>query len=124
MPNKNFQRIQEDVKREISAAVQELKDNRLNGIVTITRCELTSDLSYCKVYFSFIAAGTAPKNIAGKNARECLTKASGFIKKQINARVKMRKMPELIFICDDSADNYMRIDEILKTTKTTAQTLE
>jgi ribosome-binding factor A len=111
--------MQEDVKREISASVRELKDPGLNGILTITRCELTTDLSYCKVYFSFLPEEkTGAKDAAAEIARECLTAARGFIKKHINAKVKMRKIPELVFVHDDSTDNYRKIEEILKTVKT------
>ncbi|GHV48887.1 ribosome-binding factor A [Clostridia bacterium] len=109
MPNnKNNSRREEDIRREISASLTELKDERLSGKVTVTRCELTSDLSYCKIYFSYYGD---EKNKA--EALPLLEKASGFFKKNINARIKMRKIPELIFKTDDSLDYYDRISSIL-----------
>ncbi len=42
-----------------------------------------------------------------------LQKAEGFFKRRINARIKMRKMPEIIFIADNSLDYYEKIDKII-----------
>lgn len=108
MPNHNISRLTEDVKREISVAMTQLKDKHISqGIVTVTRVELTNDLSYCKVYVS--AMGGAKTAEAVKT----LQKAEGFFKRQINARIKMRKMPEITFIADDSLDYYEKINNII-----------
>ena len=46
----NIKRLEEDIRRELSAAVGGVKDPRVaDGLVTVTRCELTNDMSYCKV---------------------------------------------------------------------------
>ena len=108
MPNHNIGRLTEDVKREISVAMTQLKDKHISeGIVTVTRVELTNDLSYCKVYVSAMGAEKT------KEAVKALQKAEGFFKRRINARIKMRKMPELIFLADDSLDYYEKINDII-----------
>lgn len=110
MSNHNIQRLSEDVKREISTALREIKDSRVaNGLVSVSHCEITNDLSYCKVYISSLQGGEKTKE-----AVECLSTAGGFFKKRINARIKMRKLPELIFLEDNSLDYYMHIDEVIK----------
>ena len=109
MPNHNIGRLTEDVKREISAAMPQLKDKHISeGIVTVTRVELTNDLSYCKVYVSVLGGGGKTNE-----AVKALQKAEGFFKRRINARIKMRKMPELIFLADDSQDYYEKINDII-----------
>ena len=47
-----------DIKREISVALRDIKDGRVaNGLVSVSHCEVTSDLSYCKVYISSLEGG-------------------------------------------------------------------
>lgn len=102
MANHNIGRLAEDIKREISVAMSQLKDKNISGgLVTVTQVELTNDLSYCKVYISALGGG-----IKTENAVKTLQKAEGFFKKRINARIKMRKLPEFIFVEDNSLDYY------------------
>ena len=111
MANHNLSRLTEDVKREISAALPEIKDKHVSGeIVSISRVEITSDLSYCKIYVSVL--GSEAKTDAAVKALE---KSAGFIVRRINARIKMRKMPRLIFLPDNSQEYYERITGILDT---------
>lgn len=109
MANHNLGRLTEDVKREISAALPEIKDRHVSGeIVSISRVEITSDLSYCKVYVSVL--GNERKT---DEAVKALEKAAGFLVRRINARIKMRKMPRLIFLPDNSQEYYEKISRIL-----------
>ena len=45
-------RMGEDVKRELTAILRELKDPRIAEFTTIVRVDLSNDLSHCKVYVS------------------------------------------------------------------------
>lgn len=109
MANHNIDRLTEDVKREISVAMHEIKDSRIaDKIVSVSHVEITNDLSYCKVYVSVLG-----KEKSTGEAIECLKGAAGFFKKRINARIKLRKMPELIFLADNSLDYYDKISKII-----------
>ena len=109
MANHNLGRLTEDIKREISASMTQLTDKRISeGFVTVTHVDLTSDLSYCKVMVSVMGGEEKTDEII-----KILQKAEGFFKKKINARIKMRKMPEIIFIADNSLDYYEKIDKII-----------
>ncbi|MBD5113661.1 MAG: 30S ribosome-binding factor RbfA [Ruminococcaceae bacterium] len=109
MANHNIARLTEDVKREISTAMTQLKDKHIaNGLVTVTDVEITNDLSYCKVYVSALGGGEKTEE-----AVNALQKAEGFFKKRINARIKMRKMPEITFVADKSLDYYEKINNII-----------
>ncbi len=109
MANFNIERLNEDVKREISVALRDVKDSRIsNGLVSVSHCELTNDMSYCKVYISSLEGGEKTEA-----AVERLKAASGFFKKRINQRIKMRKIPELIFLPDNSLDYYDHISEVI-----------
>ena len=109
MANFNIKRLSEDIRRELSAAVGGVKDPRVaEGFVTITRCELTSDMSYCKV-------GVACMGGESRTAKavEGMTAASGYFKKCIAARIRMRKIPELIFQADNSLEYSEHIENII-----------
>lgn len=109
MPNFNIKRLNEDILRELSAAVSGVKDPRVaDGFVTITRTELTSDLSYCKVWVACM--GGAERT---DKACEGMKAASGYFKKCIAQRVRMRKMPELIFVPDNSLEYSAHIEDII-----------
>ncbi|MBD5081083.1 MAG: 30S ribosome-binding factor RbfA [Ruminococcaceae bacterium] len=109
MANHNLGRLTEDIKREISASMTQLTDKRISeGFVTVTHVDLTSDLSYCKVMVSVMGDEEKTDEVI-----KVLQKAEGFFKKKINARIKMRKMPEIIFIADNSLDYYEKIDKII-----------
>ena len=109
MANFNIKRLSEDIRREISAAVSGVKDPRVaDGFVTVTRCELTNDMSYCKVWVACM--GGAERTA---QAVEGMTAASGYFKKQIAHAVRMRKIPELIFQSDNSLEYSEHIDDII-----------
>lgn len=94
--------------REISDIVQfSLKDPKL-GFVTISEVKVTNDLSYAKVYVSFL--GKDERNEAGLKV---LNKSKGYIRSELAKRVKVYKVPELKFVLDKSLENAKRIDEII-----------
>ena len=109
MANFNIKRLEEDIRRELSAAVGGVKDPRVaDGFVTITRCELTNDMSYCKVGVACMGGESrTAKAVEGMKA------ASGYFKKRIAARIRMRKLPELIFRADNSLEYSEHIDNII-----------
>ncbi len=109
MANFNIKRLNEDIKREISAAVSGVKDPRVSkNFVTVTHCEVTSDLSYCKVHIACLGGeGRTAKAVEG------MTAAAGYFKKGIASRIRMRKVPELIFLPDNSLEYSAHIEEII-----------
>ena len=109
MANHNIQRLAEDIKREISVAMSGLKDKTVaEGLITVTQAELTNDLSFCKVYVSALGGGEK-----SEEAVKVLQKAEGYFKKRINGRIKMHKLPQLIFVADTSLDYYEKINRII-----------
>lgn len=109
MANFNIKRLNEDIRRELSAAVSGVKDPRVaSGFVTITHCELTSDMSYCKVGVACMGGeNRTAKAVEGMNA------AKGYFKKRLASAIRMRKIPELIFQADNSLEYSEHIEEII-----------
>ena len=98
--------------KEISSIVRlELKDPHV-GFVTISEVKVTNDLSYAKVYVSFL--GKEERNAAGLKS---LDRAKGFIRSELAKRIKLRKVPELTFVLDKSLENAKRIEDIIERVK-------
>lgn len=102
-------RMTEDVKRELTAILRELKDPRIDKMLTIVHVELSNDLSHCKVYVScFEGIDRANELVKG------LISASGFIRRELFSRLKMRISPSLHFIADDSIKRSSDINLTIK----------
>lgn len=101
-------RVAEEMKREIASIIKEdLKDPRV-GFVTVTGVEVTPDFRYAKVFVSVYGSDEEINQ-----ALEGLEKASGFIRKEIGHRIKLRYTPELSFRFDESIRHGAKIAEIL-----------
>ena len=103
MAGYRIDRVSEDIKREIIAIMRELKDPRIQGMLTVVRVEVSSDLSFAKVYVSAME-GLETARLAVKG----LTSATG-------GRLHLRKTPELKFIADDSIAHGMEITKKIET---------
>lgn len=109
MPSHKIERATEDIRRELTAIFRELKDPRVNkAFLSIVRVEVTNDLSYCTVYVSAIEGMDR-----AKEAVKGLKSASGYIRRELGHRLKLRHVPELIFNATDSIEYSANISRIL-----------
>lgn len=105
-------RVSEDIKREIVALIRELKDPRVRDkILTVVRVEVSSDLSFAKVYVSSMSGIQD-----AKEAVKGLTSATGLIRREVGNKLHLRKTPELKFIADDSVEHGMEIFKKIENT--------
>lgn len=102
-------RISEEVKRELSAVVRELKDPRIPMMTTVVTVRVTKDLKFAKAYISVLGS-EEEKN----GAIAALKSASGFIRREIGHRLNLRNTPEFTFVADDSIEYGAHINEILR----------
>lgn len=108
MPGRRPERLAEQIKEELSLIIGgEVEDPRV-GFVTVTGAKLTEDLRTAKVYVSVL--GTEEEV---KGSLAALRHASGFIRAQLGAVLRMRHTPELHFVYDDADVRAARIDELL-----------
>jgi ribosome-binding factor A len=106
-------RLAEELKNEISVIIaQEIKDPRV-GFATVTEVKVSPDLRYARVLVSVFGSPEEKQETF-----EALVRATGYIRRLIGARIRLRHTPELIFAYDDSiehGDRMMRLfDEIHK----------
>lgn len=92
-------RLSEDFYRELTVLLRELKDPRIDEFLSIVHIDLTNDLSYCKVYVSSLNGKEA-----AKESVKGLKSASGWLKRELFKRLKLRKSPQLLFFADDSIE--------------------
>lgn len=108
MAGYRIDRVSEDIKREIASIMRELKDPRIQGMLTVVNVEVSSDASFAKVYVSAME-GIETAQLAVKG----LTSATGFIRREVGKRLRLRKTPELKFIADDSIERGMGIAKMI-----------
>lgn len=109
MANHKLGRTTEDIKRELTDILRHVKDPRVaDAFISIIRVEVTNDLSYCNVYISAME-GLERAKLALKG----LKSASGFIRRELGSRLKLRHVPELVFHATDSIEYSANISRIL-----------
>lgn len=102
-------RTTEDIKRELTAILREMKDPRISdAMVSIVRVEVTNDLSYCSVYVSSMYGMEK-----SKAAAKALKNAAGFVRKELGNRLKLRHVPSPLFYATDSIEYSANINKLL-----------
>ena len=107
-------RINGEVLRELSSIIRdEVKDPRIDTLLTVTRAEVTPDLQFCKCYVSSLGSDEMLED-----SIEGLKSAGGFIRRELAHRVNLRKTPELQFVADRSMEYAIemskKIEELAK----------
>ncbi len=100
-------RINEEIKKELSVIVPRLKDPRIPSLLSVTAVEVTPDLKFAKVYVSLFGY----ENV--KDALKGLNSSAGYIRKEIAGTLKLRSIPEFNFVFDNSIEHGLKISKIL-----------
>ena len=107
MPKYKIARIASDIQRYLGEIlINEVNDEILKSI-TITGCDVTNDLSYCKIYFTSIM------DMDEKSLEKEVNEAAPFIRGKLSEKLEIRHTPELKFIFDKSILLYSIILTIL-----------
>jgi ribosome-binding factor A len=78
------------------------------GFVTITRVQVTPDLQHARIHYTALGDDKARANTA-----KALDRASVFLRRQIGSRLRLRRVPELEFLYDESIAGQDRIEQLL-----------
>lgn len=106
----NIDRVNSEIMKELMSLIRtELKDPRVSDckMLSIMRVDTTGDLKYAKVYVS-VMDGNPQEVVKGLNA------SAGFLRNALFGRLKIRAVPTLTFVLDDSIDYGFKIEKILK----------
>ena len=102
-------RLNEQLKQEISLVVRdEVRDPRV-GLATITAVQTSPELDHARVYFTALGDDEERGEILTG-----LRSASPFIRSQLSRRLHMRRIPELHFELDRVLEEASRIEQLLR----------
>jgi len=106
--SKSILRINEDIQRELSVLLRNIKDPRINqGMISITAVDTSGDLGKTKVYLSVYDLKSKKDFIKG------LKSASGHLRYELGRALNLRHTPELHFELDSSLERGANIASIL-----------
>jgi ribosome-binding factor A len=109
---KRADKVGDLIRKEISEIlVSDLKDPRI-GFVTITKVAVSDDLRVARVYYS-VFGGDDQK----EESYQGLESAKGYIKRELGRRVRLKYIPEISFLFDDSLEYGEHIEELLRRVK-------
>jgi ribosome-binding factor A len=111
MAQYRMERLGQAIQEKISALILEgsIKDSRVSSFLSITKVDVSKDLSFADVYVSDIRGKKIEKGAEG------LQSAAGFIQSQFGAAMRIRKIPHLRFHADTSiGDSFELIKKIEK----------
>ena len=90
MAGHRLERINEEIRRELSEILRTIKDPRVPELVSLVAVKTTPDLKFCKVYVSFL------DGVDEKGAMEGLKTAAGYIRREVGQRLQLRNTPQFI----------------------------
>lgn len=103
-------RVAQELQKEIAILLQrEVKDPRI-GMVTVSDVDLSRDLAYAKIYVTFLGYNSADE-IGYK--MDILNGMAGFIRTSVGHAMRLRIVPEMTFIYDDSLVEGIRISDLV-----------
>ncbi len=108
MAKERINKINEEIRRELSAIIRDLKDSRIPMMTSVVAVRVTNDLSYAKVYVSVMGDEEVQKKaLAG------LRSAAGFVRREVGRRLTLRHTPEVLFELDHSIEHGAHINQML-----------
>jgi ribosome-binding factor A len=101
-------RVGEEIRQELATLLsREVHDPGI-GFITLTRVKVSPDLQLARVFYTMMG-----DDKQHKETERALTRALPFLRRQIGARIRLRRVPELRFEFDRSVENQDRIEKIL-----------
>lgn len=104
------ERVSSLIQQEISYLLREqVNDPRLTGLISITKVSTSPDLKHAKVFIS-----TLGDKVNKNEILQGFTAASGFLRRQLANRLKLKHMPELSFHLDNSIERGAEVLRLIE----------
>ena len=103
-------RVGDQIRQELSELLSrgQVHDPGI-GFITLTRVQVTPDLQLARVYYTTMSDEKGRKDTA-----KALQRATPFFRRQVGARLQLRRVPELEFRFDESVAHQDRIEQIIR----------
>lgn len=108
--SRRVSRVASLIQQEVSQMVlHEIKDDRVGaGMVSVTDVDVSGDLQHAKIYVSIYGTDEArAETMAG------LKSATGFVRRELGHRIRLRRTPEVVFIEDRGLERGDRMLALL-----------
>ena len=106
------ERVGEEIREELGAILaREVKDPGV-GFVTVTHVKMSADLQVARVYYTTMGGEKEKRETA-----KALARCTPFLRRQIAARVRLRRVPEIFFTFDESVERGERVERLLQEIK-------
>ena len=99
-----------DIRLCLSELLREVKDPRVSKMLSIVKLDVSGDMSYATVYVSAIEGSEK----TAESVKALNKNAGGYLRRELGARMKLRKVPELRFVADNSIENSAHISRIIE----------
>ena len=104
------ERVGDAIQRELAQVIRnEIRDPRI-GMVSVNAVQVSKDLSIAKVYVTFV---DNPKGVEPQERVDILSKASGFLRTAISHEIRMRAVPQLNFLFDETVYKALEISDLI-----------
>ena len=102
-------RVGDEIQRVVADLIRnEIKAPRLPPIVSVVEVRASRDLSHAHIYVSVLGDEKQKKDCAA-----ALRSASGYIRRELAHRMRLRISPELHFIVDESIERGIRMGQLI-----------
>lgn len=110
MAKHRIEKVNEEVRKEISEIIRnDIKDPRVNSLVSVIAAEVTPDYKFAKVYISLL--GTEEER---QDALKGLKSSAGYVRKLLSERMRLRYTPQINFTLDGTIEHGAHIMQILR----------
>src|SRR5713226_5804570 len=101
-------RVADQIRSELALLLaREVHDPGI-GFVTLTRVQVSADIQQARVFYTALGDEHARKNTA-----RALERAVPFLRRHIGSRLRLKRVPELKFLYDESIEGQDRIEQLL-----------
>lgn len=108
---KRIEQLNAEIQKNISQIIRNLKDPRINGIISVQEVNLTRDFSYCTIYISIF------NSTNNELCFQQIVNSIPYIRRELAKTLDIRIVPELLFKLDTTLEYAEKIEKIIKETK-------
>jgi ribosome-binding factor A len=110
-------RVADQIRAEIASLLARDVHDPGIGFVTLTRVQVTPDLQHARIRYTSLGDEKARRATA-----RALERAAPFLRRQIGSRLRLKRVPDLQFVYDESIAGQDRIEQLLNELRATGAT--
>lgn len=113
MNKKRLAGIEKEVSRIISKSLyEEVRNPKVQGLISVTKVRITPDLKFADVYFSIMPIGENALDV--NEVLQGLNEIKGYLRREVSENIDIRYVPEIRVHLDDSIEHAVKISKLLK----------